>query len=401
MREQLRSRGARIGTVAGAVAVAMGASAPAHAVQFATDDGWSAAFDGVISAFYVQTKDASDSGAAPSANEARIMSGFNPSKFNAHFGAPTANGLKVTGNFQFAANISGNSTGGASAGAPNNDSNGFFGMDVRVLDINVAGDWGTVSMGRSWGIFSGSSIVYDEASGSGVGHLCGTAGNTFGGTCGRIGAGYTWTAFAARLEYDTPDLGGFSARLGLFDPANGTGAQTKTPRIEAEGSYGGKFDSGAYKLWVGGLTQSLSAPVGGGHSATMNGVDLGAHVDVGGFGLTLAGASTKGFGAGGFKFGGIDPASGEVTKDTQAYVDASYKAGSTRFGASWGMGKQDATATAFDATKSKLGMLYVHHDLTPQARLSVELDNWNSTNETTGANQSKYKVFTVGLLYNI
>lgn len=328
------------------------------------------------------------------------MSGFNPSKFNAHFTAPSVGGLKVSGNFQFAANVSGGSHQGASAGAPNNDSNGFFGMDVRVLDISLSGDWGSVSMGRSWGIFSGSAIVHDEASGSGVGHLCGTAGNTFGGTCGRIGAGYTWTAFASRLEYDTPDMGGFSVRLGLFDPANSTNAQTKSPRFETEASFAGKFDGGAYKLWAGGLSQSLAAAAPGGKGATLSGADVGLHVDLGGLALTAAHARTKGFGAGGFKFGGIDLATGEVTRDTQSYVDASFKLNNTRIGLSAGTGKQDATATAFAAVKNKLNMLYVHHDLTPQARLSFEYDDWKSDNRSTGANLSKYKLFTVGLLYN-
>jgi hypothetical protein len=412
MRERGRSCGTAIGTAAGALSLAI-AAGPAQAVEFGSQDGWNTSFDGVINAFSVNAKAKTIGGVGSSISDSRFTSGFNPSKFNAHFKAPKVGGLAVSGNFQYAANIAGGNGSATSAGGGNG------GMDVRVLDINVAGDWGTVAIGRSWGIFNGSAIVHDEGSGTGVGALCGVPGGSGGGTCGRIGTGYTWTAFASRIEYDTPDLGGFSARIGLFDPAtsnNPAGAfQTKSPRLEAEGSFGGKFDGGAYKVWTGGLHQSLSGPAAGGPSSKLTGADVGAHIDVAGFGLTGAYTKTKGFGASGFKFGvfsgiygpyggkeGIVCTAGACaeTSDQQMYVDASFKLHNTRFGVSTGVGKQNANAAfATPDIKNTLHMVYVHHAITPQAQLTVEYDAFKSHSSALGGTQTKYNMLVVGLNY--
>ncbi len=406
-----RSRGTGMG--AGAALALVMSAGPVQAVEFGSADGWNASFDGVIHAFSVNAKAKTIGGVGSSIAESRFTSGFNPSKFNAHFRAPKVEGLTVTGNFQYAANIAGGSGGPTSAGGGNG------GMDVRVLDINLAGDWGSVAIGRSWGIFNGSAIVHDQASGTGVGALCGVPGGAGGGTCGRIGTGYTWTAFASRIEYDTPNLGGFSGRFGLFDPAtsnNPAGAfQTKSPRLEAEVSFGDKFGGGAYKLWTGALYQSLSAPAAGGASAKLQGADVGARIDIAGLGVTGAYTKTKGFGASGFKFGvfsGIyGPYAGKEgivctatacteTSDTQMFLDASYKMNNTRVGFSTGVGKQTANAAfAIPDIKNKLNMLYVHHSITPQAQLTFEYDQFKSESGVLGGTQTKYNLWVVGLNY--
>jgi len=109
---------------------------------------------------------------------------------------------------------------------PNNDGFGSTNGN-RNLDVDVA-YWKRYqrrlrhhSDRPGLGIFDSQAILNDVGSGIGTGELCGhalTIGT--GGTCGRIGTGYHWTAFNSRFEYDTPDLGGFSGRVGLFDPTN-------------------------------------------------------------------------------------------------------------------------------------------------------------------------------------
>jgi hypothetical protein len=389
--------------IAGAAALALCVAAPARAVDVDAKNGWAASFDGELHAFFLDGVGSTLNGATDNAKDIKVLSGFNPSKFNAHLTAPTYEGLTVSGNFQYVANIGGGNTSGAGPDV---------GATVRVMDIHVSGSWGTVAGGRSWSIFDGSAIVADEATGGvGLGSLCGLNGvgtGIGGGTCGRIGTGYTWTAFAPRIEYDSPDLGGFGLRIGLFDPANtateaGLSFQTKTPRIEAEATYASKFDQGAFKLWLGGLHQTLdaaaNAPAGTATaSVTMSGFDLGGHLDLSGFGLSANYTKDRGFGASGFKFGGFacnaTGTSCTTSSDSQWYVDGSYKIVNTRIGASYGEGKQDANANQA-AVKNKMPILYIHHNLTPNTILTFEYDHF--TGDSNGATVTKYDLFSLGM----
>src|SRR3977135_148936 len=228
----------------------------AQAVEVTAANGWSASFDGNISAHLIAANASTLGGASSDVKDTRVTSGWNPSKFNAHIKAPEFDGITVTGNFQYATNIPGANKDGF--GSTNGNRN--LDVEVRVLEADISGAFGTIAIGRGWGIFDSQAILNDVGSGIGTGELCGTPDNWNGGTCGRIGTGYHWTAFNSKIEYATPDLGGFSGRVGLFDPTN-VGAQfnVKTPRFEAEGTYASKFEGGAFKLWVGGVYQGLDS----------------------------------------------------------------------------------------------------------------------------------------------
>lgn len=403
MRRKLRST--RLAFAVGAALSGLACGAPAYAVEFGTKDGWSASFDGIINAFVISAKADRIDGLDSSVSETRVTSGWNPSKFNAHFKAPQVNGITVTGNFQYATRITGNGADGVSAGSAN------LQQDVRVLDINLAGAFGSIGIGRSWGIFNSQAIIHDGASGLGVGALCGLPGGMVGGQCGRIGTGYSWTAFASRIEYDTPDLGGFSARVGLFDPGQPGGPvsfQTKSPRVEAEGTFAVKLGGAAVKVWAGGLHQALGAKDGGPSTKTQ-GLDAGAHIDVGPLGVTAAYTKTKGFGlgnyaglgAGGIKLGGIFCAASscKAAEADQGYLEIDYRIGRTTLGASTGKGKQKADAAygiaKIDAT---LNMVYVHHDLTPQLHVMAEYSAYKS--ELSGRTDTKYSFVSVGMQYD-
>jgi hypothetical protein len=402
----MKGKNARpLARLAGAALAGLAAAQSAHAVEFGTKDGWSASFDGNVNAFAIAAKADRIGGIDSSVTESRITSGWNPSKFNAHFKAPEVNGLTVSGNFQYAARLTGDGTDGVSAGGPNQQ------MDVRVLDINLSGGFGSIGVGRSWGIFNSQAIINDAGSDHGVGALCGLPGGMVGGQCGRIGTGYSWTAFASRIEYDTPELGGFSARIGLFDPGQPGGSvafQTKTPRVEAEGTFAAKFDGAAFKVWLGALDQKLSS-IDGGPSTSMKGADAGAHLDVAGLGLTGAFTKTKGFGlgnyaglgAGGIKLGGIFCSAGacKAAEADQWYFEVDYRLGATMIGASTGKGKQKEDARfgigKIDAT---LNMVYVKHDLTPQLRVTGEYTTYKS--DLNGARDTKYRFFALGAQYD-
>jgi len=413
------------GRVAAGVAAACLPLSAAMAVELTSSSGWSVSFDGNISAHIISANASTLDGAPSDVTDTRITSGWNPSKFNAHFKAPEFDGLTITGNFQYATNI----TGANDDGFGSTNGNRNLDNDVRVLQVDVSGAFGTVSIGRGWGIFDSQAILNDVGSSIGTGELCGTPASWNGGTCGRIGTGYHWTAFNSKIEYDTPDLGGFTARVGVFDPTNVGGEfTTSTPRFEAEGTYAQKFSAGAFKVWLGGAYQNLNS-LASGPSSSLSGINVGGHVDVGGLGLTASYTGTKGYGggnssvwgAGGFvggfgygpangavscynndpgEGGGIQSATSSATSCTavtakQGYVEADYTFGNSLVGVSAGRGKQTADATAgFDALQTDLDMAYWHQKLTKQFTLVVEYDYFEG--KSVGVPDNKYSLFSVG-----
>ncbi len=370
--------------------LAMGMATSAGAADVGGKDGWNVAFDGQVNAFYVAAKDD-----VSHVKESRIVSGWDPSKFNAHIAAPKQGGVAVTGNFQFAANIAGNAGAGVSGG------NGQSGIDIRVLDINIAGDFGSIGLGRSWGIFNSMTTINEYGSGNGVGGLCsgiaGNAGLVGAGNCGRIGYGYTWTAFSPRIEYDTPNMGGFSARVGLFDPVNPTSAgknfQTTSPRFEGEVTFATKM----FKVWGGAMSQSLDKGNTTGTSTKITGMDVGANFTIAGFGITGAYTNSKGFVGGKESFANLNCNAGFTSCDPykwkQGYVDVSYTFGPTMFGVSTGQGKQDT-----QHIKNNLNMVYVKHNFTKQLIGNVEYDV--AVNKTNGVKTFDEKHIAVGATYN-
>jgi hypothetical protein len=391
-------RSTKLALAVSSAVLAMGVATSASAADVTAKDGWGVSFDGLINAFVIKSKDSVNNfaGTTKKYEETRIASGWDPSKFNAHISAPKQNGLTVTGNFQFVAAVTNGgkdnpvtptnySAGSLSAGA------GDTAVSARVLDINIAGDFGTVAVGRSWGIFNSQATISEYGSGNGVGALCGGVIGG-GGTCGRIGYGYTWTAFAARVEYDTPNMGGFSARVGLFDPTNEGGAyQAKQPRLEAEATFAQKN----WKVWAGLLNQKLDDNGTGAGSAKLSGTDVGGNFTFGGLGVTAAYTSTKGFfytkndiGCG----GGTD-----ACKFTQYYVDVSYTIGASQFGVSHGKGQSKESEANLDNT---LDMVYLHQNLTKQLVATVEFNTQVDKTKSSGAKNADIKTFAVGAQYN-
>ena len=388
------------------VVYALSAATPARAsAEFGDKNGWYATIDGNLNAHVIAATADTVNGVPSDAKETRVTSGWNPTKFDVHIKAPEYEGLTVTGNFEFATNITGGASDGLGTGGPNKQN------DVRVLEADIAGSFGTLAVGRGWGIFNSQAILNDAGSGIGVGALCGVPGGIGGGTCGRMGTGYSWTAFNSKIEYDTPDLGGFSIRAGVFDPAAVSALPkpiAKSPRYEAEATFARKFDGTAFKAWVGGLYQSIDSQ--GGPSTAMSGVDGGVHVDVAGLGVTGAYTRTKGFGngnsttlgAGAVKAGGIFCSATSCTAATakQWYVLADYTIDRVTFGASTGQGKQDADAGAgISDVKGTLTVGYVHFKLTPRFIVDLEYDTYKG--ELFGVTNTKYSFWSLGTWFNL
>jgi hypothetical protein len=367
--------------------------------QTPADTGWKVSFGGLINAFVVN---ADWEVGNNKERTTRIMSGFDPSKFNFNIRAPKSNGLTVSGHFQFAPSIQSNKAKFAGQS-----------FEVRVAEVDVSGDFGTIEIGRGWSIFNAQAIINDASSGIGVGRI--PSPDRGGPTFGRIGTGYTWTDFDPKVVYSSPNLSGLQLRVGIFDPiempfgagslpsnGGGTGVgalETATPRVEGEVNYSAKSGTSAVKLWTGGLAQTVK-DLGTGSSTSITGFDGGAHVDLAGLGLTAVATTTKGTGPSGFQGNGFvcDAAGCRSSKTNFWYAGANYTVASkTTFGASTGQGNQ-AAENGFAEVKNTLHVAYLHQQIVPALMLTLEAHQFET--KTTGVVTEKYKAFIIGTQLN-
>ena len=163
------------------------------AVMLGSAQGYEASISGSLPVFLVLSD---HDGATGSDGEqaARIQSGFNPANVTFHVKAPTVDGLTVSAHVQYDTHLQG--SGEQNSGL----------LESRVAEIQLQGDFGTVSLGKGFGIFN-SSAIGDIGSGLGVGWLGGGA-DTGNATGGHIGTGYTYANFNPHITYATRDMNG-------------------------------------------------------------------------------------------------------------------------------------------------------------------------------------------------
>jgi hypothetical protein len=133
-------------------------------------------------------------------------------------------------------------------------------FDVREGYVNFEGPWGSLTAGRSLGLFGRISTEIDFTYGHnyGMGYPCG---DVQGPTCGHIGTGVMFPGFAAGFQYSTPALGGLKLHAGLYDPVRLLGAWNRAVVARPEGalSFEQKFGAtGLFKAQVEGLWQPIS-----------------------------------------------------------------------------------------------------------------------------------------------
>ena len=307
----------RLAAALGCAAVGLGFGSTAQAVVVVGgDNGWEVSFDGNINAFYVNgsydrgwnpfglnAPDAAGgfhSATQPNSRDvARVTSGFLPAFFSFNVKSPTVDGIYATARFSFAPTIQNGNDKNQLYAATSPGGNGIQGssIDTREVLVNINGPFGVMSFGRTLSLFGRNAILKDMTL-FGVG-----ISNVNGGsvTAGRIGRGYTYPNFNARISYKTPVMAGFQAEVGLYDPSveennalSGVGIldQTDTPRFEGELSFTQPFSGGGFQFWVDGLWQSIQSTAA-----------LGGSVDVGGWGV---GTDVKwmGFDVTGYYYGG-------------------------------------------------------------------------------------------------
>jgi predicted porin len=292
--------------------------------------------------------------------------------------------------------------------------------------------WGSVKLGKDIGIFAADAILNDMTL-LGVGATLGnstSAGNT---TLGRIGTGFIYAEWKPQIAYTTPNMNGFQATVGLTqaftagslanaaavssiaaaDAGSGnataaaaarllskTGATQSNPAYEGKASYSFSANDVTGKVWVSGLAQHGGVNFSNDPMVYVG--DIGANVNVAGFGLTGYYYSGQGIGTTGQMLDGFAN-NGNARDSDGGYVQATYVLPTkTKVGVSWGIsnldlatGETNAVGVNHDNTTNVSGMLVkenemwtvgVYHPLTKHLNLVAEYSNLRSTNQANQQN---------------
>ena len=346
-----------------AAILAASIAAPASAVTWQAGD-WEASYTGTINLFWNQI----NNNVAGGQDSGHMNQGLLPAFHTMKVVSPATNGLTGTAQISFAPDSSRAKTGNqAKAGGQ---------IDMREVFFNVAGSFGTVSLGTTLSLFQRQAILNDMTL-FGVGALSGTEGG--GTTLGRIAHGYVYPEFNSRMTWKSPDMNGFGIEVGIFDPDENTAAgfETDTPQFQVEAQYSTAFDGGNLMVWAGGLHQEMERTAGG--DVTSIGVNFGAKVSAGG--LSLVGSFYDGEAIGTVRT--LDSAGGNAficagTTCTEAdndgyYVQAMYNLnGATNIGVSYGESNQDADAAGNAVESNELTTLGVYHDVNSWLKVVAE-----------------------------
>lgn len=260
--------------------------------------------------------------------------------------------------------------------------------------------WGSIKLGKDLGIYASDAILNDMTLLGVGGGAGGLAGNTT--TLGRIGTGYMYADWKSQVAYSSPNWNGFSFTAGVtqaWNSISSLGAATSfvsasrggaSPAFEGKASYEFTGDV-AGKVWVSGITQKV---VGANDRAES--VDIGATVNVAGFGLTGYYYTGSGIGQTFQLDDGFDIL-GNARDSQGGYVQGTYTLPGvgTKLGVSWGQSKLDAnSADALGDVKDRMWTIGAYHPLTKHLNLVAEYSDVKhevsgSTAYTNGEGKSK------------
>jgi predicted porin len=435
----MKNTRATLGFVYGSLgAVLLGAVAlPAMAIDLKNADGsWTFSLNGNVNVDYIWSSCQGNTAASPAdpvaggltctgtesgSNVSNIGNGLLPAAFV--FGvATTQAGIDITGHLGLYPGIATNDGGSPNlqAGTSNGSSNtalGTTGLDVRQVYMTFGNkSMGTFTLGRNIGLFGADAILNDMTlPGVGAPGSAATAApsNT---TLGGIGFGYIYTDWLAQMDYTTPDISGFSATFGIFDPLNSlseapagacsplvTGCGVfvepkKAPGFHAKVSLTLPF-SDTTKLYasVAGLTQKQNyndTSVGGlgSYDYTGNAVDVFIKLDVSN--LEVFGYYYHGTGVGTTALFLLGAFEGQTRKSDGYLVQGTYKFGALKVGLQYGESKldyansADQVANPFLVSNNKKGTLGLYYSLTDNLTLLAEGSEVKSDAHGGGSNKA-------------
>ena len=276
--------------------------------------------------------------------------------------------------------------------------------------------WGSVKMGKDLGVFASDAILNDMTL-LGVGASTGAGGNT---TLGRIGSGYIYADWKPQITYTTPNFSGFQATAGITQAwdqsttgdanslTTGTGALggwTSGARGGAAVAYEGKasyaFNANGVdgKVWASGIAQKIDGrgTARNFDDSVVYAGDLGATVNVAGFGLTGYYYNGSGIGTTGQMLDGYSIATAGQARQRDSdggYVQATYVLPTkTKVGVSWGISNLDLAngevTTANQLVKeNEQWVAGVYHPLTKHLNLVAEYSHLTSQSHRGDENKA-------------
>jgi len=254
--------------------------------------------------------------------------------------------------------------------------------------------WGSVKLGKDIGIFASDAILNDMTL-LGVGGGAGTvAANTT--TLGRIGTGFVYADWKSQIAYTTPNFNGLQATVGLTQAWNSqqytdedlvsNGRAGAGFAYEGKASYSFAANDMTGKVWVSGLAQRFDgvADATNHEDRVAYAGDIGANVNVAGFGLTGYYFSGKGIGQT-LQFMGAFDNNGKMRDSNGGYVQATYVLPTkTKLGVSWGQSTIESTGSADSLTKDvddSMWAVGLYHPLTKHLNLVAEYTDVESEHQ--------------------
>jgi predicted porin len=371
---------------------------------------WTLDIGGVVNAYYTSTRvSGTATNSTGTKTASNITTGLLPNYLSVS-GKTRQNDLDVA--FTISINPGASTVGSANQIAQQENRQAFL----------TFGDasWGSIKLGKDLGIYASDAILNDMTL-LGVGHAAGNlAGNTT--TLGGIGVGYMYADWKSQVAYSSPNWNGFSFTAGVtqaWDPAAVSNAQlgaaTPFARGGSEPAFEGKaaFDFSALagngiggKVWVSGLSQKVansngSPTVAGRTSDRAEAWDLGANINVAGFGLTGYYGQGSGTGSGVLLAGGFDT-TGQQQDSDDWYVQATYTIPGvgTKLGARYGESNLDINAVDGGGTKSNdMWAIGAYHPLTKHLNLVAEYSDTTHTAAVTNAEGTEKTVSLGAILF--
>jgi predicted porin len=410
--------------------VAVASSANAGIMIPAGD--WTLDIGGVVNAYYTHTSFSGDTGAGAAPlglgdgnadSTSNITTGLLPNYLSVS-GKTRQNDLDV--GFTISINPGASTTNGGKQSAQQENRQAFL----------TFGDasWGSIKLGKDLGIYASDAILNDMTLlgvGSGAGSL---AGNTT--TLGRIGTGFMYADWKSQVAYTSPNWNGFSFTAGVTqgwnavstlgaDSTGSSGRSGSSPAFEGKASYEWAGDvsgkvwasaitqrvkgisnataAGLVPLTVGGVTTSLTFAAATANTAkTSNRAtawDIGATVNVAGFGLTGYYGDGKGIGQTIQLFDGFD-SNGKRRDSDQWYVQGTYTLPGvgTKLGVSYGESTLDGNSVdTFSDIEDSMWTVGAYHPLTKHLNLVAEYSQSERDVSVKGAADENAKAKTISL----
>jgi predicted porin len=282
--------------------------------------------------------------------------------------------------------------------------------------------WGSIKLGKDLGIYASDAILNDMTL-LGVGSAAGQlAGNTT--TLGRIGTGFMYADWKSQVAYTSPNWNGFSFTAGVtqaWNTSNSNGRGGSSPAFEGKASYAWTGDF-AGKVWVSGISQKVEGLTNAKASsftaagvfvpATANTItdssdranawDLGATVNVAGFGLT--GYYGQGSGTGTtVQFNSGYDATGKARDSDDWYVQGTYTLPGvgTKLGVSYGESTLDGNSGEdLKDRQNSMWTIGAYHPLTKHLNLVAEYSQQKLevNNRLTADTDGKAKTIALGAI---